>query len=107
MRWTVEGSSIDGSSITCWKEPDSNSAKVERDAWARSIDLGVTTTSGRFGSDSACERNRWKYCADVEGIVTRRLPRAESDRNRSKRADECSGPCPSYPWGSSRVRPAN
>ena len=95
MRRTVEGSSIDASSITCWKEPASSSAKVERDAWARSIDLGVTTTSGRFGLDRACERSRWKYCADVEGIVTRRLPRAESERKRSKRADECSGPWPS------------
>ena len=86
---------MDASSITCWKEPDSSSAKVEREAWARSIDLGVTTTRGRFGLASAWERSKWKYWAEVEGIVTRRLPRAESDRKRSKRADECSGPCPS------------
>ena len=68
--WTV------ASSITCWNEPDSSSAKVEREAWARSIDLGVTTTSGRFGVVLAWERSRWKYCADVDGTVTRRLPRA-------------------------------
>ena len=65
---------MDASSITCWKEPDSSSAKVDREAWARSIDLGVTTTSGRFGVAFACERSRWKYCAEVDGIVTRRLP---------------------------------
>ena len=86
---------MESSSTTGWKEPDSSSAKVERDAWARNIDLGVTTTSGRFGLDRAWERSRWKYCADVDGTVTRRLPRADSARKRSNRDDECSGPWPS------------
>ena len=64
------------SSITCWNEPVSSSASVERDACARNIDLGVTTTRGRFGFITAWERNRWKYWAEVEGTVTRMLPRA-------------------------------
>jgi hypothetical protein len=59
------------------------------------MDLGVTTIKGRFGDSSACERRRWKYWADVEGMATRMFPRAQSARNRSKREDECSGPCPS------------
>ena len=67
----------------------------ERERGERSMDLGVTTINGRFGESSAWERSRWKYWADVEGMVTRMFPRALSARNRSKRAEECSGPCPS------------
>src|SRR3984885_143177 len=95
MRCTAEGSSTEASSITCWNDPLSSSAKLERDAGARSSDLGVTTTSGRLGLILDCERNKWKYCAEVEGMATRRLPRALNERNRSKRDDECSGPWPS------------
>src|SRR5271166_2762971 len=106
MRRTADGSST-VSSRTCWNDPDSSSAKVERDECALSNDFGVTTMRGRLGLASPWERNRWKYCADVEGTVTRMLPRAPSDRKLSKRAEECSGPCPSYPCGSNRTSPAN
>ncbi len=67
----------------------------DRATLARSSDLGVKTMSGRLGSRRTCDRRRWKYWAAVVGWVTRRFPRAHRVRNRSMRADECSGPCPS------------
>ena len=92
MRRTAVGSSTVSSSMTCAKLPTSSSAKVERDAWARNIDLGVTTMSGRFGLARAWERSRWKYCAAVEGTVTRMLPRADSERKRSNAGRRVLGP---------------
>src|SRR5947209_9668765 len=81
-RLTAPGSAAAASSITDLKDPDSRSPSAERDACARSIDFGVTTTNGRLGVIIACDRSRWKYWADVDGIVTRMLLRADSDKKR-------------------------
>ena len=80
---------------TSAKEPPASSASGDRDAGARSSDLGVMTTNGVVGVRRTWARSRWKYWAAVEGTATRRFPRAHRDRNRSIRADECSGPWPS------------
>ena len=72
-----------------------SSDRGEREAGARNIDFGVMTMSGVLAGRSTWARSRWKYCAAVEGWVTRRLPRAQSDKKRSMRAELCSGPCPS------------
>ena len=42
-------------------------------------------------------RRRWKYCAAVVALQTCMLSSAAAVRNRSMRADECSGPWPSIP----------
>ena len=71
-------------------------AEIGERAWrARSSDLGVNTMSGLRSGMRTWARSRWKYWAAVVGSVTRRLPRAHRVRNRSMRAEECSGPCPS------------
>jgi len=67
--------------------------------------FGVITTSGFAGVCFTCRRSRWKYCAAVVGMATRRFRFAHSVRNRSSRALECSGPWPSYPWGKSSTMP--
>ena len=64
-------------------------------ALSRSIDFGVTTTSGRWPAESAWARSRWKCCAGVEGCATVMLSSAQSCRNRSIRVEEWSGPWPS------------
>src|ERR1039458_2612292 len=89
IRRTVRGSATSASSSTCAKEPVSRSSIGDREACARSIDLGVTTIKGRFGESKACERSKWKYWAEVDGTATRMFPRAQRERNRSKREDEC------------------
>ena len=61
----------------------------------RSSDFGVITISGRCLTTLAWRRSRWKYWAGVVGLATRRLPSAASERKRSSRAEECSGPEPS------------
>ena len=81
-----------------------SSSAVERAAASRSSDLGVITTSGLRLARRAWRRSRWKYWAGVEGYATCMLSSAASSRKRSRRALECSGPWPSYPWGSSRTR---
>jgi hypothetical protein len=72
----------------------------------RSRLLGLITTSGRgsWSSHAACRRRRWKYCAEVVQLTTRRFPSAHCWRKRSRRALECSGPWPSYPCGSRSTR---
>ncbi len=72
-------------------------------SFARSRPFGVITTSGRRSFASACSRSRWKYWAGVVGLTTVMLSSAPIFRNRSRRAEECSGPLPSKPCGSSSV----
>ena len=61
----------------------------------RSSCFGVKTISGLCSSPSVCRRSRWKYDAGVDGCATVIAFSAHSDRNRSIRADEWSGPWPS------------
>ena len=70
----------------------------------------MNTTSGlrvprRSGPPYICRRSRWKYCAGVVQLHTCILFSAQSDRKRSMRALECSGPWPSKPCGSSITSP--
>ena len=95
MRSISLGSRPPASSTTSWKEPDTSSSIGERADLARSSDFGVNTISGLRTSRFIWRRSRWKYCADVDALQTCRLSSAQSVRNRSMRADECSGPCPS------------
>ena len=46
----------------------------------------------------------WKWLAGVDGWQTHMLFCAHSWRYRSIRAEEWSGPWPSYPWGRRRTR---
>ncbi len=77
---------------------------AEAAAFSRSIDLGVKTMRGRCSSEWTCHRNRWKNDAGVDGMATVMLSSAHICRKRSTRADEWSGPCPSWPCGSSMTR---
>lgn len=61
-----------------------------------------------------CLLMRWKYCAGVVGWTTCMLTASPSllsirlsvnCRKRSSREEECSGPAPSYPCGSSITKP--
>ena len=65
------------------------------ETFARSSDLGVNTTMGRVSRECTCHRRRWKYDAGVVGWATVMLSWAHIARNRSMRAEEWSGPCPS------------
>ena len=89
------GSADPGSSSTSWNEPLVRSSIGERAGFARSSDLGVKTTSGLRTSRTICRRSRWKYCAAVVALATWMLSSAHSVRNRSMRAELCSGPWPS------------
>ena len=60
-----------------------------------SIDFGVNTTIGWCSSPSECCRSRWKYDAGVDGWATTNASSAAIVSQRSIRADEWSGPCPS------------
>ena len=57
--------------------------------------LGVITIKGLRKLRRTCRLSKWKYCDGVEGTVTWMFSSALSWRNRSSRALECSGPCPS------------
>jgi len=82
-----------------------SAAAGERAKGARSNAFGVITTSGRRTGRFAWARSRWKYCAAAVGWATVMFWPAARVRNRSRRAEECSGPWPSKPWGSSSTRP--
>ena len=49
---------------------------------------GRPAAAGRCASSAACRRSRWKYCAAVVQLATRRLMSAASCRKRSRRALE-------------------
>ena len=55
--------------------------------------------------ETTCRRSAWKIWAGVVRFTTRQLSSTDSSRNRSSRAEECSGPCPSMPCGSKSTRP--
>ena len=97
IRATAAGSLTDRSSSTSWNDPFVSSSTGECACFARSNDFGVNTTSGLRISRRTCRRNRWKYCAGVVALTTWMLSSAHIVRKRSMRADECSGPWPSYP----------
>ena len=59
------------------------------------LQFEATWTSGFLKLRSIWRRNRWKICAGVDGTQTWMLCSAHNCRYRSRRADECSGPCPS------------
>ena len=59
------------------------------------IGRGVMITNGLRNSRIIWRRSRWKICAAVVGCAICMLLSAASCRKRSRRADECSGPCPS------------
>ena len=67
-------------------------ATLERHRLSRRPDLGVVTISGLRMLRRTWRRSRWKYCAAVVGWHTWMLSSAQSVRNRSRRAEECSGP---------------
>src|SRR5256885_16902119 len=90
--------------MTGWKVPVVKSCTDDTHSLCRSSDFGVNTTSGFFFGDSACRRSRWKWLAGVVGTATRMLSSAQICRYRSIRPEVWSGPCPSWPCGSSRVR---
>ena len=57
-------------------------------ALRRNIDFGVKTTIGRRFGFAAWKRSKWKYEAGVDGCATVIFFSAQSDKNRSMRADE-------------------
>ena len=75
--------------------PEVKSSGCEAASLRLSIDFGVNTMSGRCSSPSECCRSRWKYDAGVDGCETTNASSAAMARNRSIRAEEWSGPCPS------------
>src|SRR5256885_8191579 len=93
------------SSSTSRNEPAVNSLIGERDSLARRRYFGEKTTSGLRTSRRIWRRRRWKNCDELVALQTCMLFSAHNERKRSMRPDECSGPCPSYPCGSSSVRP--
>jgi hypothetical protein len=84
-----------GSSSTSSNEPEVSCSTLDRAAFARSSDLGVKMTSGLRMSRRIWRRSRWKYCAAVVALHTWMLSSAAAVRNRSMRAELCSGPWPS------------
>ena len=71
------------------------SAGCEAASLRLSIDFGANTISGLCSPPSECRRSRWKCEAGVDGCATTIASSAHSVRNRSIRAEEWSGPCPS------------
>ena len=63
------------------------------------------TISGLRHLRTICRRSRWNNCAGVVGLHTCMLSSAHWFRKRSSRAELCSGPWPSNPWGSSMTIP--
>ena len=83
------------SSMTSWKLPCVRSSSADTDSLCRSRLFGVMTISGLRNVRSICRRSMWNICAGVDGTQTCMLFSAQSCRKRSRRAEECSGPCPS------------
>src|SRR5690606_29741777 len=63
------------------------------------------TTQGFLNSHVNCLLNKWKKLEGSVMLATTILYSAESCKNLSGRALECSGPWPSYPWGKSITNP--
>ena len=81
--------------MTVWNVPLVNSAIGEVASLFRSSDLGVMITSGLRRLRIICRRSRWKIWLAVVGWQTCMLVSADSCMKRSRRAELCSGPCPS------------
>ena len=95
-RCTAVGSPVKvGSASTSRNEPVVSSSTFDRAGLARSNDFGVKTTSGLRTARCIWRRSRWKYWAAVVALATWMLSSAQAERNRSMRAEECSGPWPS------------
>ena len=92
---TASGSVTAGSASTGCHRSSVKSAGWLTAALFRSIDFGVMMITGRCIWPSACLRSRWKWLAGVDGWQTAMASSAASCRNRSIRAEEWSGPCPS------------
>ena len=101
----VVSSGSASSAITGRNRPATRSSSGEVACGWRSRLFGDITTSGLRQGERTCRRSAWKYWAGVVRFTTRQLSSTESSRNRSSRAEECSGPCPSIPWGRSSTRP--
>ncbi len=91
---TASGSAS-SSAIKGRNDPSVKSGGCDAASLRLSIDLGVNTISGLCSSPSEWRRSRWKYDAGVEGCATTNASSAHIVRNRSIRAEEWSGPCPS------------
>ena len=59
------------------------------------LSLGSNKALEFLNGRSICRRSRWKICEAFDGTQTCMLWSAQSWRYRSRRAEECSGPCPS------------
>ena len=84
-----------GSSSVSRNDPASSSSTGERVDLARSSDFGVKTTSGLRTLRRTWRRSRWKNCDACVQLATWMLSSAHRVRNRSMRAELCSGPWPS------------
>src|SRR5690606_3748038 len=93
------------SSITSWKCPLANSSKEDTALGCLNKLLGVNTIKGFLKSRFIWRRNKWKKLAGVVQSATIILSLPHNCKYRSILAEECSEPCPSYPWGSSTTIP--
>ena len=76
--------------LSPWKSAAFDTARL----W-RSSDFGVKITSGLRNVRCIWRRSTWKMLAGVVQFATCILSPAHNCRNRSGRAELCSGPCPS------------
>jgi hypothetical protein len=72
-----------------------NSLSGEVASLARSSDFGVKMISGLRNCRTICRRSRWKIWLAEVGWQICMLLSAASCMKRSRRAELCSGPCPS------------
>src|SRR5699024_10762753 len=87
--------------------PSVNSFASDATRSLRNKLFGDITTNGLASSRPficAWRRNKWKNCADDVTFATIQLCSPAICKKRSKRALECSGPCPSYPCGNNITR---
>ena len=95
-RFTFFGSvAVSGS--TSLNRPEVNSAIGETTFGCLNKDLGDMTTQGFLNSQVSCLLSKWKKLEGSVILATTMLYSAESCKNRSGLALECSGPWPSYP----------
>ena len=95
MRRTVAGSATSGSSSTWANDPASSSSIGEREAVGPQHRLGRHHDQGALRACSrACERSRWKYWADVEGMATRMLPAGAEREEPLEAGGRVLGPLP-------------
>src|SRR5690606_5188726 len=93
------------SRISSLNLPEVNSFMGETTLGCLSRDFGDMTMHGFLNSQVSCLRRRWKKLEGSVILATTTLYSAESCKNLSGLALECSGPWPSYPWGRSITNP--